>query len=208
MGKDGVTVVSMAVGAGFFKKGADGLKDGIEDTGEKLIKKEGSFLVKDIVNKKIIKTIKKWDSKLGQLVEYPMYNNVALGKDLNGTLEAFGKEVGANVWTNKTDNIFTTMYDLMESRSFESNITEVLNKTITQNEGKILFDISNVNIQKAIDGGLIHNTTLVVDERLFTELELQMLLRNENWLNNTIFHNNGKVLSNEEMLNAGIKIIK
>ncbi|WP_312298280.1 fibronectin type III domain-containing protein [Chryseobacterium sp.] len=40
MGKDGVTVVSMAMGAGFFKKGADGLKDGIEDTGEKFIKKE------------------------------------------------------------------------------------------------------------------------------------------------------------------------
>ncbi|MCY0976647.1 hypothetical protein PGH12_05720 [Chryseobacterium wangxinyae] len=34
MGKDGVTVVSMAMGAGFFKKGADGLKDGLEETGE------------------------------------------------------------------------------------------------------------------------------------------------------------------------------
>lgn len=44
MGKDGVTVVSMAMGAGFFKKGADGLKDGIEDTGEKFIKKEISSI--------------------------------------------------------------------------------------------------------------------------------------------------------------------
>ena len=40
MGKDGVTVVSLAMGAGFFKKGTDGLKDGIEDTGEKFVKKE------------------------------------------------------------------------------------------------------------------------------------------------------------------------
>ncbi|WP_419487086.1 fibronectin type III domain-containing protein [Chryseobacterium bernardetii] len=40
IGKDGVTVVSMAMGAGFFKKGADGLKDGVEDTGEKFVKKE------------------------------------------------------------------------------------------------------------------------------------------------------------------------
>lgn len=34
MGKDGVTVVSMAMGVGFFKKGADGLKDGVEEAGE------------------------------------------------------------------------------------------------------------------------------------------------------------------------------
>jgi len=50
MGKDGVTVVSMAMGAGFFKKGADGLKDGIEDTGEKILEKSDDFL-SDVISK-------------------------------------------------------------------------------------------------------------------------------------------------------------
>ena len=99
--------------------------------------------VKDILSKKILKTIKKWDNILGQMVEYPKYNNVALGKSLGGELETFGKEVGANVWTAKTDKIFTIMYDLMESRSFERNITDVLNETINQNQGKILFDVTS-----------------------------------------------------------------
>ncbi len=208
MGKDGVTVVSMAMGAGFFKKGTDGLKDGVEDTGERFAKKQGSFLVKDIVNKKVIKTIKKWDPKIGKIIEYPKYNNVALGKDMNGTLEAFGKEVGANVWTDKTDKIFTDMYVLMESRSFERNITDVLNETINKNEGKILFDITGVEVDKAIIGGLVHTPDLVMNKRLVTELELQMLMRNENWFNNTIFHDGGKVLTKEEIIRKGIKIIK
>ncbi len=137
-----------------------------------------------------------------------MYNNVALGKDLNGALEAFGKDVGANVWTKNTDKIFTDMYVLMESRSFESNITEVLNKTINQNEGKILFDISAVEIDKAIQGGLLHTSDLVMNKKLITELELQMLIRNENWFNNTIFHEGGRVLSKDEIIGKGIKIIK
>ncbi|MDP9960383.1 hypothetical protein [Chryseobacterium lathyri] len=50
MGKDGVTIVSLAMGAGFFKKGADGLKDGIEDTGEKFIKKADNSL-EEIIKK-------------------------------------------------------------------------------------------------------------------------------------------------------------
>ncbi|WP_144280844.1 fibronectin type III domain-containing protein [Chryseobacterium echinoideorum] len=51
MGKDGVTIVSMAMGAGFFKKGADGLKDGVEDTGEKFIKKEINDSLEEIIKK-------------------------------------------------------------------------------------------------------------------------------------------------------------
>ena len=111
------------------------------------------------------------------MVDYPMYNNVALGKDLNGTLETFGKEVGANVWTSKTDNVFIIMYDLIEGRSFERNITDVLNQTI-KNEGKIFFDINGVNIQKSITGGMVHNEILVT-QGFITELELQMLMRNK-----------------------------
>jgi len=49
VGKDGVTVVSMVMGNGFFKKGSDGLKDGIENTGGKLVKKEAN----DIIEKTI-----------------------------------------------------------------------------------------------------------------------------------------------------------
>lgn len=51
MGKDGVTIVSLAMGAGFFKKGADGLKDGVEDTGEKFIKKEVNDSLEEIIKK-------------------------------------------------------------------------------------------------------------------------------------------------------------
>ncbi len=36
------------MGAGFFKKGADGLKDGIEDTGEKFIKKEAGNIASSL----------------------------------------------------------------------------------------------------------------------------------------------------------------
>ncbi|MDQ0067369.1 hypothetical protein [Chryseobacterium lathyri] len=53
MGKDGVTIVSMAMGAGFFKKGADGLKDGIEDTGEKFIKKEADDIIEKTIPSKL-----------------------------------------------------------------------------------------------------------------------------------------------------------
>ncbi|WP_306843632.1 fibronectin type III domain-containing protein [Chryseobacterium lathyri] len=53
MGKDGVTIVSMAMGASFFKKGADGLKDGIEDTGEKFIKKEADDIIEKTIPSKL-----------------------------------------------------------------------------------------------------------------------------------------------------------
>ncbi|WP_336686034.1 hypothetical protein [Chryseobacterium bernardetii] len=53
VGQDGVTVVSMAMGAGFFKKGADGLKDGIEDTGEKFIKKEADDIIEKTIPSKL-----------------------------------------------------------------------------------------------------------------------------------------------------------
>ena len=164
--------------------------------------------VKNIVNKRVIKTITNYDSKLGQLVEYPKYNNVALGKGSGGALEQFGKEVGANVWTTKTDNIFTSMYDLPNSWTFERSISSVLDETVGANQGKILFDINGVDIQKAVTGGLVHTPKLVLEDRLVTELELQMILRNESWFNNTIFHEGGKVLTKEELLSKGIKLIK
>lgn len=163
--------------------------------------------VKDIITKKVLKVIKKWDAKVGAMVEYPKYNNVALGKSLGGKLEEFGKQVGANVWTDKTDKIFTDMYVLMESRSFERNITDVLNETINQNEGKSLFDITGVNTQKSIDGGLVH-TPQLVNDGFITELELQMIMRNESWFNNVIFHEAGKVLTKEEIISKSIKFIK
>lgn len=161
--------------------------------------------VEDVISKKVLKYITKYDKKLGKTVEYPMYINVALGKDLNGKLRAFGDKVGANVWTTETDNVFTSMYDLMDSRSFERNIGDVFNKT-ANNEGKILFDITSVNIQKAIDGGLIHNTKLVLDDRLVTELELQLILRNKSWFEMVLFHIKGKILSVDELANKGIKL--
>ncbi len=114
--------------------------------------KDGGSLVKDILSKNILKTINKYDKKLGQMVNYPKYNNVALGKDAGGTLKQFGDDVGANVWTVETNNVFTSMYDLPDSWSFERSITSVLNETVGINQGKVLFDIKNVNIQKAIEG--------------------------------------------------------
>ena len=182
-------------------------KKNVKETVNELSLLKESKFVDGIISKKILKTITKYDKKLGKVVEYPMYNNVALGKDLNGKLKEFGDNIGANVWTSETDNVFTSMYDLMESRSFERNITDVLNKTTT-NDGKILFDLTSVNIQKAIDGGLIHNTKLVLDDRLVTELELQIILRNKSWLENTIFHIEGKIMSSKELVSKGIKLIE
>ena len=163
--------------------------------------------IESLINKHVVKTITNYDSKLGQLVEYPKYNNVALGKDMGGKLEAFGKDVGANVWTRETEAIFTKMYDLPNSWSFERSMTSVLNETVGSNQGKILFDISGVDIPKAIKGGLIHNSELVLRNSV-TELELQMILRNKSWYDNVIFHENGKVLIQEELVNKGIKLLQ
>ena len=65
-----------------------------------------------------------------------------------------------------------------------------------------------MNIQKAIDGGLIHNTKLVLDDRLVTELELQLILRNKSWFEMVLFHIEGKILSVDELANKGIKLIE
>lgn len=169
----------------------------------------GGLLVKDAISSTIIKKVTKWDNTLGELVEYPKYNNVALGKDLNGSLEAFGNNIGANVWTNNTDAIFTKKYGLMDrdyAGGFELNIGDVLNETIGANNGKILFDINGVNLQKAIDGGAVHSQNLVF-QGYVTELELQMLLRNQSWLDNVIFHNSGTILSNSEITTKGLTFI-
>jgi hypothetical protein len=165
-----------------------------------------SSLVKESVVKRVLKTISKYDSKLGKMVDYPMYNNVALGKDLDGALKSFGDEVGANVWTKQTESIFTSMYDLPSTYSFEKSITSVLNKTTGTNQGKILFEVGGVNIQKSIAGGMVHNPQLVLDG-FITELELQMLIRNKLWYDNIIFHEGGKILSNEELISKGIKYL-
>lgn len=100
------------------------------------------------------------------------------------------------------------MYDLPESYSFERAIKCVFNETVNTNGGKILFDIAKVDIKKAIQGQLVHNTDLVLKERLVTEFELQMLLRNETWFNNTIFHEGGEIIPLEELISKGIKLIK
>jgi len=52
-----------------------------------------------------------------------------------------------------------------------------------------------------------HNPKLVQDG-LITELELQMILRNKAWMDNVIFHESGKVLSKENTIDKGIKLIK
>ncbi|WP_165621356.1 hypothetical protein [Flavobacterium columnare] len=106
-------------------------------------------LVKDIISKRVVKTISKYDKNLGKMVDYPMYNNVALGKSSGGSLKQFGDEVGANVWTKETDNVFTSMYNLPERDylgGFERSIGEVLDATTGANQGKILFDVTGVNV--------------------------------------------------------------
>jgi len=67
-------------------------------------------------------------------------------------------------------------------------------------------DINGVNIQKAIDGGMIHTPSLVQDG-FVTELELQMLLRNQSWLDNVVFHQSGTILSNSEVTTKGLSFI-
>lgn len=98
------------------------------------------------------------------------------------------------------------MYDLPDSWSFERSMKSVLDETVGTNQGKILFDISGVNIQKSVTGGLIHNTQLVYDG-FVTELELQMILRNKTWYDNVIFHEGDKVLNNNEILSKGLKYL-
>ncbi len=161
-------------------------------------------LVKDAVPSNVVKTVTNWDRQLQELVEYPKYNNVALGKSSNGRLEAFGNEVGANVWTKETDKIFTKKYSLPDHYSFERSMTSVLNETVSKNGGKILFDIDGVNISKSIEGSVIYNPF----NNLITEFELQMLLRNKSWYDNVIFHNNGVILSSEELIEKGIRLIE
>ena len=124
-------------------------------------------------------------------------------KGSGGSLKQFGDEVGANVWTAETEKVFTSMYDLPDSWTFERSITSVLNETVGTNQGKILFDINGVNIQKAVSGGLVHDPL----GGLITELELQMLMRNKSWYDNVIFHESGKILSSQEITAKGIKYL-
>lgn len=194
----------------------EALKDANDYIDKKIVKaavdglsllKEGKF-VDEILSKKILKTITKYDRKLGKTVEYPMYNNLALGKSAGGKLKEFGDKVGANVWTTETGNVFTSMYDLPDYWSFERSITDVLKKTVGSNEGKILFDVTNVDIPVAVKGGLVHNVQLVMEYKLVTELELQMILRNSDWFKNTIFHSNGVILTKEELIAKQIQLIE
>ncbi|TAF78897.1 MAG: hypothetical protein EAZ50_12760 [Runella slithyformis] len=103
-------------------------------------------LVKDVITKRVLRTIRKYDSKLGQMVEYPMYNNVAFEKSSGGSLKQFGDEMGTDVWTKETDNIFTSMYHLLESRSFERNISDVFNQTLGTNQGKIWVTFQSIDL--------------------------------------------------------------
>lgn len=166
-------------------------------------------LVKDIISKRVIKTISKYDKNLGKMVDYPMYNNVALGKSSGGSLKQFGDEVGANFWTKETDNVLTSMYNLPERDyfgGFERSIGEVLDATTGANQGKILFDVTRVNVQKAVTGGMVHNPALVLDG-FVTELELQLLMRNKTWFDNIIFHEGGKILNTQELTTKGVKFL-
>jgi hypothetical protein len=156
-------------------------------------------LVKNLVEKVIVKTIYKNGKK------YDMYNNIALGKANQG-LKVFGDDVGANVWTNETHSAFTTFYDLPDSWSFERSLTSALNQTIGDLNGKILFDVTNVDVSSAVMGGLVHNFELI-RRGLITELELQMVLRNSSWFNNTTFHKGGISLTIEELNAFNLKII-
>ncbi|URM35544.1 hypothetical protein [Flavobacterium anhuiense] len=172
---------------------------------------EGNTLsknVEDVISKKVLKYVSKYDKKLNKMVDYPMYNNVALGKSAEGALQEFGDRIGANVWTKETDNVITSMYDLPSSWSFERSITNVLKQTTEKNHGKILFDVNNVEIPLAIKGGLVHNAQLVIEYKLVTELELQMILRNSEWFRNTIFHKSGVILTKEELISKQIKLIE
>ncbi len=123
-----------------------------------------------------------------------------------GALKQFGDEIGANVWTAETDNVFTSMYDLMPSRSFERNISDVFDATLGTNQGKIVFDITGVNIQKAVSGGMTHNSNSVL-QGFVTEIELQMIMRNRTWFDNVIFHEGGRVLTTQELFTKGISYL-
>lgn len=167
----------------------------------------GGLLVKDVIPSNVLSKVTRWDNALGELVEYPKYNNVALGKASGGALESFGNNVGANVWTSSTHPIFTKKYVLPDSWSFERSMESVFNETIGANNGKILFDIEGVDIQKAINGGMVHTPSLV-QSGFVTELELQMLLRNQSWLDNVVFHQSGTILSNSEITTKGLVIMR
>jgi hypothetical protein len=56
-------------------------------------------------------------------------------------------------------------------------------------------------------GELIHNQELVF-KNLITEFELQMILRNKTWFDNIVFHEGGKILSQEDLISKGIKLIE
>jgi len=84
VGQDGVTVVSIVMGAGFFKKGTDGLKEGIEDTGKKLIKKETDEVV-DVLGK-IVKNGNKieYTNPAGKVLKWSEQN----AKDIENSIQS------------------------------------------------------------------------------------------------------------------------
>lgn len=133
-----------------------------------------------------------------------------VGGGLNsGVLKKNGDKVDANVWITETDNVFASMYNLIDrdfAGGLKKNIKELLDATIGKNEGKILFDVK-VNIKISIAGDLVDDKMLALRGQV-TEFELQLLMRNKSWFENVIFHDAGKVLNSEEIISKGIKYIE
>ncbi|WP_336686037.1 fibronectin type III domain-containing protein [Chryseobacterium bernardetii] len=189
VGQDGVTVVSIVMGAGFFKKGADGLKDGIEDTGEKFIKKETDEVVE--VLGKIVKNgnkieytnpagkVLKWSEQSAKDIE----NSIAsakvssnIGKRNEGKvaeaikqkkeIKSFGQKIKRTTGNDAGDIDVSTLDELIEVKSSLSVVDEgQFNKYINSNDPDFLNPY-NKKVILYIDAPLENlspNQSLIID---------------------------------------------
>jgi hypothetical protein len=78
---------------------------------------------------------------------------------------------------------------------------QAMDRTIAKG-GRIHFDLTDVNIKDALSG----DPNIWVDR--YTSWELQQIVRNEKWFNQTTFYLNGKTLARKELDSMGITVIE
>nr|WP_243436275.1 RHS repeat-associated core domain-containing protein [Acanthopleuribacter pedis] len=137
-------------------------------------------------------------------MKFPMeevFKNVALGHYRHekyrrkADLEAFANQMNASVSKNWSQRGFHRLAENKWPVAFSAAMNTAINRG-----GKILFDLTEVNIRHALNPKNANKSWLDG----YTEWELRQILGNKNWLKNTIFYMNGKRLNKRDLKKLGI----
>ncbi|MSU78460.1 MAG: hypothetical protein EXS16_10240 [Gemmataceae bacterium] len=123
-----------------------------------------------------------------------MNRDIALGMQEHG-LEAFAAKVNAAYMSQWRE---LGLYDETEE-SWGQAFKQTLAKTLALG-GRFHFDLTGLDISVALNG----DPDFWVDR--YTAWELQQIVRNQDWLDNTLFYLNGRLLTPEGVKALGIEL--